>query len=332
MKNILFLSMLLILQSVSAQKFDKCGTWRWNIKTLTDAQGADIVASTPKTTTINALNELNRPAKVSANSPRFPEEQGLVKVRGYIIEHKLVAGSDGDQDYHIVIQSEDGKTQLIAEIPSPECPEVFANPTMKELFTGLRETYDEYIGQPRNGKIQAVNPPVQVEVVGVPFWDMADHGGGHSANGIELHPLVGIQPINPIAAEVSNAVPFYKTAELGMSQPQGSTGNKTPLDYLILILLGGILGMAGQGIRVIVGFKKNNDKAATQEEAKANLDVQRMVFSLFIAFAVGGIAGVLAAVGSVDITIDKTTILAFLAAGYAGTDFIEGFMLNNKIK
>ena len=51
-----------------------------------------------------------------------------------------------------------------------------------------------------------------------------------------------------------------------------------------------------------------------------------MAFSLIIAFAIGGVAGVLAAVTSDNIQFTKSTIIAFITAGYAGTDFIEGFI------
>lgn len=104
----------------------------------------------------------------------------------------------------------------------------------------------------------------------------------------------------------------------------------TPMDFLIIILLGAILGMVGQGIRVVVGIKKIGDEAVrTGVDQKDLIKTQQIVLSLFIAFAIGSIAGVLAAVGSTDLTFTKTTIISFIAAGYAGTDFIEGFMKKN---
>lgn len=97
---------------------------------------------------------------------------------------------------------------------------------------------------------------------------------------------------------------------------------ETAFDQLAIVLLGGILGMSGQGIRVIIGLKKLNDSGEVK-------DYRRLVFSLFISFAIGGIAGVLAAINSIDAVLDKATATAFVAAGYAGTDFIEGFMNRN---
>lgn len=55
-----------------------------------------------------------------------------------------------------------------------------------------------------------------------------------------------------------------------------------------------------------------------------------MLITLMIALIVEGIGGVLAAVNSVGkINIfDKSTIIAFIAAGYVGTDLIEGFVIH----
>ena len=97
-----------------------------------------------------------------------------------------------------------------------------------------------------------------------------------------------------------------------------------PQQYLILILLGGILGTVGQLLRVIIGLKK----AADSNQA---IDYKRTSFSLVLSFAIGGVAGVLASLSAGDIAFDKSTMMAFLSAGYAGTDFIEGFMRKNRI-
>jgi hypothetical protein len=118
--------------------------------------------------------------------------------------------------------------------------------------------------------------------------------------------------------------------------PNSSTTNKsikmetTPLNTLVIILLGAILGMVGQGIRVIVGIKKVGDEAVKTGTAQKELiQTQQLALSLFIAFAIGAIAGVLAAVGSTNVEFNNSTIIAFIAAGYAGTDFIEGFIRKN---
>ncbi len=103
----------------------------------------------------------------------------------------------------------------------------------------------------------------------------------------------------------------------------------TLTQWLSLILLGGILGALGQAIRVIVGIKKLNDQAAAMEGKSLEdlLSNSRLIISLFIGFT----AGALAALSSADTPIDlnhikQLQILPFMAAGYAGADFIEGVM------
>jgi hypothetical protein len=103
--------------------------------------------------------------------------------------------------------------------------------------------------------------------------------------------------------------------------------NQTPGDMLILIALGAILGMVGQGIRVLVGLKKMQDVASSTGQSKDELyQVSRVIMSFVIACAIGAIAGIIAALSKIDTVLDKSVLIAFIGAGYAGTDFIEGFL------
>lgn len=171
-------------------------------------------------------------------------------------------------------------------------------------------------------------------------YDPEDKIGGEKhknwrASCWEVHPITNIEILDPSeeelpisSAENFSAPKFYTSSMIPDGRLPKTTKSMTASDYLTLILLGGILGMAGQGIRVIVGIKKVNDA----NDSDNPLKYQRTIMSLFIAFSIGGIAGVLAAIGSIESPIDKATIIAFLTAGYAGTDFIEGFMMKNKQK
>jgi hypothetical protein len=103
---------------------------------------------------------------------------------------------------------------------------------------------------------------------------------------------------------------------------------------LLQLLLGGLLGITGQGIRIIIGLKKQNDEAQIARVALRNLiDANRLRTSVFIGF----VAGVLAMLGFAGFTEElsaaakplKEIIMGVIAAGYAGTDFIEGFMNRN---
>lgn len=98
---------------------------------------------------------------------------------------------------------------------------------------------------------------------------------------------------------------------------------------LINLLFGGILGVIGQGIRVIIGLKKLNDEAATQAAAdgvksakefvKEEFDAKKIWISLFIGFLAGCLASF-----TQEAPFNKDVQMAIVVAGYSGADFIEG--------
>ena len=92
------------------------------------------------------------------------------------------------------------------------------------------------------------------------------------------------------------------------------------------ILLGGILGFVGQGIRVIVGMKKAYDTVNTEGSKLINLfEPKRLLISLLIGFIAGVLASILMNINAMA-SLSKEIISSLIGAGYAGTDFIEGFM------
>ncbi|MGB5025063.1 MAG: hypothetical protein WBO44_06925 [Saprospiraceae bacterium] len=159
----------------------------------------------------------------------------------------------------------------------------------------------------------------------------------------EIHPVTSLEISDAMEPMVATDIQGSEDANMGMpinlnkptsnnrsSFNSNNTMEANPLNILILIILGAILGMVGQGIRVIIGLKKVNDKALLVNKNPTDLiETQQLVLSLFIAFSIGAIAGVLASVNSIDMTFSKSMIVAFIGAGYAGTDFIEGFIKKN---
>src|SRR5947209_978801 len=105
-------------------------------------------------------------------------------------------------------------------------------------------------------------------------------------------------------------------------------------DILNIVLLGGFLGACGQVARVVIGLKKVNDQAQAESKAFGEIfQARNLVVSLVIGFA-AGVLGVLALwpkdgpLTSLSFD-DRTVFLALIGSGYAGTDFIEGFMSKN---
>ncbi len=94
---------------------------------------------------------------------------------------------------------------------------------------------------------------------------------------------------------------------------------------LINVLLGMVLGMIGQGIRIVVGLKKAHDSRGNKD-FKEIMEISRMLISLLI----GAVAGGLAAVTIFESDqVTKELMLSIVAVGYSGADFIEGFMRRN---
>jgi predicted chitinase len=94
---------------------------------------------------------------------------------------------------------------------------------------------------------------------------------------------------------------------------------------LVTLLLCGLLGLMGQGVRAAVGLKKSMglpQNAATQQ---ATFSAAYFGLSLMIGFIAGVLAGLAVGVSNllkID-TGNMKTLLGIAAAGYAGADFIE---------
>jgi putative chitinase len=82
------------------------------------------------------------------------------------------------------------------------------------------------------------------------------------------------------------------------------------------LILGGFLGMIGQSARAIVGIKKNYKKK------KNWFDLKRLIVSLCIGF----VAGVLGSILIFGREVGQFELMFLVFSGYAGTDFVEGFV------
>src|ERR1700758_4971538 len=92
------------------------------------------------------------------------------------------------------------------------------------------------------------------------------------------------------------------------------------------ILLFGLMGLVGQGIRAAVGLKSAATLAAGTPTQQSQFNAAYFFLSLMIGFIAGILAGLGLMAASKDLTTfhpDLTTLLGIAAAGYAGTDFIE---------
>lgn len=99
-------------------------------------------------------------------------------------------------------------------------------------------------------------------------------------------------------------------------------------DWITYLILAFGLGIAGQLVRVGVGFKKMHDKALASGE-KTPFDHKKFWTSIVL----GALAGTITAIAKWKGTsqIEPEFIFTLMVAGYAGSDIVEGF-IEGKLK
>jgi hypothetical protein len=101
---------------------------------------------------------------------------------------------------------------------------------------------------------------------------------------------------------------------------------------LAYLVIGGIMGMLGQGARAVIGLRGTSDAAKAISANPIDLiQAGRLIASCLTGFLIG-LAAALVSLKSGDMTSllnnlpSWQTLLGWFAAGYAGTDFLEGFV------
>ena len=106
-----------------------CGTERWAVKTLMDADAARINTH-PRETTIENLISIPRPSSSAIpEDGRNPIEERVYQVHARLLRYKL----EKDEDIHIVLAStRDPRITMVAEIPAGSCT------TQRAVWTPVR--------------------------------------------------------------------------------------------------------------------------------------------------------------------------------------------------
>ncbi len=102
----------------------------------------------------------------------------------------------------------------------------------------------------------------------------------------------------------------------------------TVSSVLLALLLCGLLGVLGQGVRAVVGLKNAGSLNSTTPGEQAVFSLAYLALSLLIGFVAGALAGIALNLETI-ITIDPSdwkTLLGIAASGYVGADFIENTM------
>ncbi len=181
------------------------GTERWAVKTGQDPDRALVHGAVQ--TTVEDLIRLPRPndmLPVSQDFPQYqqkraaPVELTIYTVDATITEIKL----EVDGDYHLVIQGVSGRT-MVAEVPKPTVPFIGNSPWLKQIALAREAVDKKIIGRYTSSqKLSAGDSTFaapgplknsRVRVTGVGFFDVVHSQSGVAPNGIELHPVIGIQ-------------------------------------------------------------------------------------------------------------------------------------------
>lgn len=102
----------------------------------------------------------------------------------------------------------------------------------------------------------------------------------------------------------------------------------TANEWVMQFLVGALFGALGQAIRVVAGLKKLNDKAVRQQKPFTDLFSASTLSVSLIIGAVAGVLGVLST--NIDLqAITRQDVVLLIGVGYAGADFIEGFVRKN---
>lgn len=174
-----------------------CGTERWDVKTLTDAD-EDQVNFTPKQATVSDLVAVGAPDQNPAVSRLNDTEKQAWIVTAKLVGYKQEVGPTGDQDFHIVIADTADPTQtMIVEIPDPQCDSVCRSPKLAEISTARTAFAGAFPNNPPAANFQTLQGDVTVKVTGVGMFDFFHGQTGVAKNCIELHPVLNFQFVTP---------------------------------------------------------------------------------------------------------------------------------------
>ncbi len=161
------------------------------MKTLSDADAAH-VDFTPQSTTVASLRALQKPNTLPNASRIAPTELTTFTVRADVSGFKL----EDDRDIHVVITTPGAAAEtMIVELVNVDCSGAVGS-GQRETMRTTRDAFIALCGQPVD---RFVSCPVEVDVVGVGFFDFLHGQTGVAPNGIELHPVLGVSLVARLA-------------------------------------------------------------------------------------------------------------------------------------
>jgi hypothetical protein len=161
-----------------------CGTWRWPVKTGSDADRYR-VSQTVKYTTVRHLRSLTAPSSFPTyyQNHRF---RGAERHTWQLTTHLTQFRLEDDGDIHLVLRNSAGK-KMIAEIPLGRC--VSSRSLWKARIASARTSFTNHYRVTTSWHY--VNRWITLRGLG--FFDEIHNVTGQAPNGIELHPVTRVR-------------------------------------------------------------------------------------------------------------------------------------------
>lgn len=192
-----------------------CGVERWSVKTGTDPDAGQVDSNTSTVASIKQLVAIEPPAALPPDQRISPTETTVFTVSATLTGYKLEA----DSDYHLVITDSDGRT-MITEIPDPACVGA-SSPFLGDIQTA-RQVFDDRYAV--TGTYRYMDVPVCI--TGVGFFDFVHGQAGVAPNGLELHPVLGLQ-VDPVSCQARSGSTPATAKFLSPTRPVSVTAGKT---------------------------------------------------------------------------------------------------------
>lgn len=178
MTRLPMLALLLLGPFAHAQ----CGAERWPVKTLTDTRASCVHVNVVVRSTVRELRALKAPVRPTL---RTDQECQVYSIPALIVAVK----SEADNDLHVVIADPtDPKLTMVVEIPAPAC----AAAKYRARFQTERRTVSSLV-KLHKGKLTRLSRPRAAQITGVLFFDKVHGQSGVAPNGVELHPVIGLE-------------------------------------------------------------------------------------------------------------------------------------------
>lgn len=155
---------------------------------------------TPRHSTVTELTSILAPNKLEEEE-RSDAEKRVYSVEAVLLGWKVEDGAKGDHDFHLVLADpNDLSRTMIAEVPSGECQGACSS-LQAEKFAAVRQALTARLAAPE-AHFRRFTPAWIVRVEGVGFFDVFHGQIGVAENCIELHPLLRVEFVRQLGAEV----------------------------------------------------------------------------------------------------------------------------------